>query len=92
MLAAGPPRPARAELELRTYGLADLLDDLAGSTDAGETAVISWTLWTQTAELALLLADSWLGFRQSGQPGLPSRPDPGTDGGTVTVSQDSGLL
>jgi hypothetical protein len=61
VLAAGPPEPTAAELQLRRYGLTDLLDDLAGSTDAGETAVICWTIWTQTAELALLLAGTWLG-------------------------------
>ena len=32
-----------------------------GSTDPGETAVICWTVWRQTAELALLLAGCWLG-------------------------------
>jgi hypothetical protein len=61
LLAAGPPELTAAELDLRRYGLTDLLDDLAGSTDAGETAVICWTVWTQAAELALLLARSWLG-------------------------------
>jgi hypothetical protein len=61
VLAAGPPELTAAELELRRYGLTDLLDDLAGSTDAGETAVICWTVWTQAAELALVLAGRWLG-------------------------------
>ncbi len=61
VLAAGPPALSPAELDWRRYGLTDLLDDLAGSTDDGETAVICWTLWTETAALALLLAGSWLG-------------------------------
>jgi hypothetical protein len=61
VLAAGPPVLTVAELELCRYGLTDLLDDLAGSCDEGEIAVISWTLWRLTAELALLLAGSWLG-------------------------------
>jgi|HubBroStandDraft_6_1064221.scaffolds.fasta_scaffold543023_2 hypothetical protein len=61
VLAAGPPEPTTAELDWRRYGLTDLLDDLAGSTDPGETAVICWTVWRQTAELALLLAGCWLG-------------------------------
>jgi hypothetical protein len=61
VLAAGPPAPSPAELELRRYGLTDLLDDLAGSTEEGETAVICWTLWTQTAQLALLLSGRWFG-------------------------------
>jgi hypothetical protein len=61
VLTAGPPVLTVSELELCRYGLTDLLDDLAGSADDGEIAVISWTLWRQTAELALLLAGSWLG-------------------------------
>jgi hypothetical protein len=61
VLAAGPPPPGQAELDLRRYGLTDLLDDLAGSADPGETAVISLSLWTATAELALVLAGHWLG-------------------------------
>ena len=61
VLAAGPPELTTAELEWRRYGLTDLLDDLAGSTDPGETAVIGWTAWRQTAELALLLGGHWLG-------------------------------
>jgi hypothetical protein len=61
VLAAGPPAPGPAELEWRRYGLTDLLDDLAGSTDEGETAVICWTVWTQTAQLALLLGGCWFG-------------------------------
>lgn len=61
VLAAGPPEPTAAELEWRRYGLTDLLDDLAGSTDPAETAVICWTVWTHAAELALLLSGSWLG-------------------------------
>lgn len=61
VLAAGPPALTAAELQLRRYGLTDLLDDLAGSTDAGETSVICWTIWTHAAELALLLAGGWLG-------------------------------
>jgi hypothetical protein len=61
VLTAGPPAPTASELELRRYGLTDLLDDLAGSTDAGETRVICWCVVVQTAELALLLAGRWFG-------------------------------
>jgi len=61
VLAAGPPPLTSTELELFRYGLTDLLDDLEGSADAGETAVIGWNLWTATAELALMLAGRWLG-------------------------------
>jgi hypothetical protein len=61
VLAAGPPAITGAELEDRRYGLTDLIDDLAGSTDPGETAVIGWNVWVATAELALIQAGAWLG-------------------------------
>jgi hypothetical protein len=61
VLAAGPPAATRAELEERRYGLTDLVDDLAGSTDPGETAVVGWNVWVATAELALIHAGTWLG-------------------------------
>ncbi len=61
VLAAGPPPLGPDELDLARYGLTDLLDDLSGSTDPGETAIIGWNVWTATAELALLLAGHWLG-------------------------------
>ena len=61
VLDAGPPPLTPAELDRRRYGLTDLLDDLAGSSDPGETAVICWNVLCETAELALLLARGWLG-------------------------------
>jgi hypothetical protein len=61
VLAAGPPPPTADELAWRRYGLTDLLDDLAGSADPAETAVIGWYVVEAVAELALLLAGSWLG-------------------------------
>ncbi len=61
VLAAGPPPATSTELEERRYGLTDLVDDLAGSTDPGETAVIGWNAWVATAELALIQAGAWLG-------------------------------
>lgn len=61
LLSSGPPPLDRAELDRRRYGLSDLLDDLAGSTDPGETAIISWTLLVGTAELLLLAEHRWLG-------------------------------
>jgi hypothetical protein len=61
VLAAGPPGPGQAELELGRYGLSDLFDDLAGSADLGESAVIAWNLWSATAELALVLTGHWVG-------------------------------
>jgi hypothetical protein len=60
-VAAGPgPLPA-AELAYRRYGLADLLDDLAGATDPGERAFISWSLASAAAELLLALHEHWQG-------------------------------
>ena len=61
LLAAGPPAVGQAELDRHRYGLTDLLDDLAGSTDSAETMLIRWHVFIETAELALLLAGSWLG-------------------------------
>jgi len=61
VLATGPPPLGIREREARRYGLTDLLDDLAGSTDPGETVVIAWHVLERTAELALLLSDHWLG-------------------------------
>ena len=61
VLAAGPPPAGADELAARRYALTDLLDDLAGSADPGETAVICWSILTRTAQLALVLAGSWLG-------------------------------
>jgi hypothetical protein len=61
LLAAGPPPPTTTELDLARYGLTDLLDDLAGSTDAAETAVIGWHVWFAVAELALLTGGHWPG-------------------------------
>ena len=61
VLAAGPPPLAPGELDGRRYGLTDLLDDLAGSSDPGETAIICWNVLCEAAELALLLDGCWLG-------------------------------
>jgi hypothetical protein len=61
VLAAGPPVVSSAELLDLRYGLTDLIDDLSGSTDPGETAVIGWNVWASTAELALIQAGTWLG-------------------------------
>jgi hypothetical protein len=60
-LAAGPPPLPQAELDQHRYGLTDLLDDLAGSTDPGETLIICWHVFVEVAQLALLLAGAWLG-------------------------------
>jgi hypothetical protein len=61
LLAAGPPPVPDWELDDRRYDLCDLLDDLAGSTDPGESLVISWQVFAATARLPLLLGGHWLG-------------------------------
>ncbi len=61
LLAAGPAPLSAVELALARYGLTDAVDDLTGSTDPAETAVIGWRVWTQAAELALALAGYWSG-------------------------------
>jgi hypothetical protein len=99
VLAAGPPPLTGAELDWRRYGLTDLLDDLAGSTDPGETAVIGWNVWTQTAELALVLAGHWLGSGKwllrelrDGDPALAERLVAATgDPGLLTAAADEVL-
>lgn len=61
VLDAGPPAVEQSEIDRRKYGLTDLLDDLAGSADPGETMLIRWNVLVETAELALVLAGAWLG-------------------------------
>jgi hypothetical protein len=61
VLAAGPPPLDPAELDRRRYGLCDLLDDLAGTADDGERAIICACVVRDTAELALVTAGRWLG-------------------------------
>ncbi|WP_406140483.1 nucleotidyltransferase domain-containing protein [Streptomyces sp. NBC_01089] len=60
-LAEGPAAASRAELEAHRYGLTDLLDDLAGTDDPGETAFIACRILTRTAQLALLDGRHWQG-------------------------------
>jgi hypothetical protein len=61
VVAAGPPPLSAPGLDWARYSLTDTLDDLAGSNDLAETAVIGWHVWTQVAELALALAGHWSG-------------------------------
>ena len=61
VLDAGPPPVPAADLELRRYGLTDLLDDLEHATDPGERLVIAATLWTNAAHGALVAANHWDG-------------------------------
>ena len=61
VLADGPPPLDRAELDRRRYGLSDLLDDLAGTSDEGERAIICACIVHDTAELALVAGGRWLG-------------------------------
>jgi hypothetical protein len=60
VLAAGPPPLNPAELDRRRYGLCDLLDDLAGTGDDGERAIICACVLRDTAELALVTRGHWL--------------------------------
>ena len=61
VLSAGPPTLDPADLDRRRYGLSDLLDDLAGSSDHGEIVLICMSILRETAELALLVDGHWLG-------------------------------
>jgi hypothetical protein len=61
VLDRGPGPADPAELELRRYGLTDLLDDLAGAEHDEEATAIAAEVWRTTAELALAAAGAWLG-------------------------------
>lgn len=60
VLADGPPPLTTAEHERLRYGLTDLLDDHRHATDPGERLVIAATLWTESAQVALLTAGQWV--------------------------------
>jgi hypothetical protein len=61
LLAAGPPPLDPAERDRRRYALSAQLDDLAGSTDSGETAMIGWNVLVEAAELLLAAEGRWFG-------------------------------
>jgi hypothetical protein len=61
VLDAGPPPLSAADLELRRYGLTDLLDDLTGAAHDEEATATAVEVWRQTAELALDGAGAWGG-------------------------------
>lgn len=61
VLVAGPPPGDPADLRARAYSLSAVLDDLADASGAGESYVLSGTVWREAAELALLLRRRWLG-------------------------------
>lgn len=61
LTAAGPPEATADELEDKRYGLTDLLDDLAGCTQAGERLFIVTKIAQRSGELVLLRTGAWLG-------------------------------
>ncbi|WP_093716046.1 nucleotidyltransferase domain-containing protein [Actinacidiphila alni] len=61
LVAAGPAPMPEAEVEDRRYALTDLLDDLTSCTDPGELLFISTEIARRTAELALVVHNSWNG-------------------------------
>jgi Nucleotidyltransferase domain len=61
VLDAGPPPVSVDDLELRCYGLTDLLDDLIGVARDEEATAVAVEVWRQTAELALAAAGAWNG-------------------------------
>ncbi|SDL68427.1 cupin domain-containing protein [Nonomuraea jiangxiensis] len=60
-LAAGPGGLTTAQTERARYGLSDLLDDLAGTTDPGEQAFIRWEVVQAAARAALGVGRRWQG-------------------------------
>jgi len=61
LLALGPPPLTKEEVDRARYMLTDLLEDLAGVTDASELTFIIGQLLTMSAELALSNERQWLG-------------------------------
>jgi hypothetical protein len=61
LLAAGPPPLEPADRDQRRYRLSALLDDLTGSTDPDETALICWNVVVESAELLLATEGRWFG-------------------------------
>jgi hypothetical protein len=61
VVAAGPPLLSPEDLELRRYGLTDLLDDLAGHPPPAELAAVATALWQESAELLLAAHRRWGG-------------------------------
>jgi len=60
-LARGPGPVPADELELMRYGLTDLVDDLVGVPPGPEAAAVAIGVWLSTAELALVMTESWSG-------------------------------
>ncbi|MEO3796254.1 cupin domain-containing protein [Nonomuraea sp. B10E15] len=60
-LAAGPGGLTPDQAERARYVLSDLLDDLAGVTDAGEQAFIRWEVVQEAARTALGVGRRWQG-------------------------------
>jgi predicted nucleotidyltransferase len=61
VLAAGPGPVSRADLDALRYGLTDVLDDLADSTDPVLAAAIAFAAWEQSARLLLATDARWWG-------------------------------
>ncbi|MDQ3273651.1 MAG: nucleotidyltransferase domain-containing protein [Actinomycetota bacterium] len=57
----GPHPLTSAELAALRYGITDLLDDLTGTRDDDERAVVAMSLFNETAELLLTGAGCWTG-------------------------------
>lgn len=61
VLAAGPGPLPEADRRSMRYGLTDLLDDLAGSTDPVLTAAVAVATWEAAARLLLASDGRWWG-------------------------------
>ncbi len=60
-VALGPPALTAAEVASLRYRVSDLLDDLAGGTDALERTAIATTVWDTALRLLLRGSGRWLG-------------------------------
>ena len=61
ILSAGPGPLSTAELDSMRYGLTDLLDDLADSTDPVTTAAVAVATWEAAGRLLLAADGRWWG-------------------------------
>jgi hypothetical protein len=61
MIASGPPRMTRDEIDAARYAITDLIDDLNGRASGVEAAGIATQLWQQTLTLSVTGAGRWTG-------------------------------
>jgi predicted nucleotidyltransferase len=61
IISSGPGQVSAADRDSMRYGLTDLLDDLADSTDPVTTAAVAFATWEASARLLLAADGCWWG-------------------------------